>query len=776
MIFEELEGKTVFITGGTGFVGTALIERILRTLPDTKIVLLIRAGRRSTSLARFNREILKNNCFDLLRDSLGDVAFEEMVSRRVVTVSGDVSQDDLGLSESDLRLLGSCDIAIHSAATVSFDAPLDGAVEVNLLGPSRVARAFQDASTGSNSKKHFISVSTAYVAGSRRGDTPEVSLVNNSLYPEVDWQKEVKTARQLRDDIELKSRHRKLLEEFHQRARREIGSAGVALLADRTEKLRKDWVKQQMIELGRARATSLGWPDAYAYSKALGEIALTTSKLSIGITIVRPSIIESAMIQPYPGWIRGFRMAEPIIISFAKGLLKEFPGVPEGIIDVIPVDLVVSAILAAASKGPSKEIEHYHVASGSVNPLRYESLVNMVRSYFQEHPLYDDKGQPISLPKWSSPGRNKVQSEINRASKIFNIAEAATSLLPLRGSRLNFTKNLEMKKVEIDRALTYVELYGSYAECEANYLINNLDRLRAELTETELATFDFDPRQVDWQNFVTTVHLPSIVEHSRVKTTPEKATVFASRRADRQLKDILCQEPKLVAFDLENTVVAANVVDSFAYLATRHLKGAEKAVMAASLLAEAPSLLSLDKKDRGDFLRYFYRRYENAKLESLNDDSWSFLSDYLLTKAFPDALWRIREHRRLGHKTILITGALDFVVQPLSPLFDEIISAKMTTSVDGTLTGQVPGTPPIGEARAEILSQLARKYGFSERDTIAYADATSDLPMLERAGMAVCVNPELKLMNIARRRGWRIESWSRAQGSPSLFLPIAKAR
>ena len=54
------------------------------------------------------------------------------------------------------------------------------------------------------------------------------------------------------------------------------------------------------------------------------------------MSVVRPAIIESAFSEPAPGWIRGFRMAEPVIISYARGLLKEFPGVPEGIIDVIP--------------------------------------------------------------------------------------------------------------------------------------------------------------------------------------------------------------------------------------------------------------------------------------------------------------------------------------------------------------------------------------------------------------------------------------------------------
>src|SRR5204862_894964 len=109
----------------------------------------------------------------------------------------------------------------------------------------------------------------------------------------------------------------------------------------------------------------------YAYTKALGERALLENRGDLPITLVRPSIIESALAEPHPGWIRGFRMAEPIIISYGRGLLKEFPGVPEGVVDVIPVDLVVAAVLAVAAKGPESSPTVYHVASGTRNPLRY---------------------------------------------------------------------------------------------------------------------------------------------------------------------------------------------------------------------------------------------------------------------------------------------------------------------------------------------------------------------------------------------------------------------
>ncbi|MGC8464691.1 MAG: HAD-IB family hydrolase [Acidimicrobiales bacterium] len=776
MIIEELADKTVFLTGGTGFVGTALIERVLHDLPTTKLVLLIRPGRRASAAARFEREILKNNCFDSLRAAIGSERFRSMVEQRITVVEGDVGSDGLGLDAEGFRRLGECDVAIHSAATVSFDAPIDSAVEVNLLGPSRVATTYREACEQAGRIGHLVCVSTAYVAGSRRGDAHEESLAESNLYPKVSWRSEVEAARRMRSEVEVESRSRENLERFRKLAAREVGAAGVALLADRTDRIRQDWVKEQLVILGKARAASLGWPDAYAYTKAFGEIALSEQGRNLAISVVRPSIIESALERPYPGWIRGFRMAEPVIISFARGLLAEFPGVTEGTIDVIPVDLVVSAILAVAAQDGPQAIKYYHVASGSTNPLRYGQLLRLVRTYFGEHPLYDDRGQPIKLPEWENPGRSKIKRQLVRANKALDLVDQVASLLPLRGSKLSFASDLDEKREAAKRALTYVDLYGSYAECEANYLIDNLLELQASLDQDDLDSFDFDPRQVDWERFVPEVHLPSIVQHSRVKTAPTSNTSTAAARRRRQLSNILDPSPKLVAFDLENTIISANVVDSFAFLSTKRLSTGERNTMLASLLIEGPSLLKLDRSDRSDFLRFFYKRYAGADPAQLGEDSWNLLSEYLLMKVFPSAIARVRQHRALGHRTVLITGALDFVVRPLAPLFDEIVAAEMSVDEHGRLTGEVPVTPPIGESRAAILSEVAVRHGLSLQETIAYADSTSDLPMLEAAGIAVCVNPEAKLLTIAQRRGWRIENWSKAQGQPSLVLPIGGRR
>jgi phosphoserine phosphatase len=131
----------------------------------------------------------------------------------------------------------------------------------------------------------------------------------------------------------------------------------------------------------------------------------------------------------------------------------------------------------------------------------------------------------------------------------------------------------------------------------------------------------------------------------------------------------------------------------------------------------------------------------------------------------------VREHRALGHRTILITGALDFVVEPLRPLFDEIIAANLSVQ-DGRLTGELETGPPTGEARALAMKAYADAEGLRLEESVAYADSASDLPMLEAVGHPVAVNPEAKLAAIARRRGWHVEQWSKASGGPRRLLPM----
>ena len=263
MIAEALAGKRIAITGSTGFLGTALVERLLRSVPDCELLLVVRAGRRTTPAARAKREIFGNDAFRTLKGQLGD-QFDAEIARRVHVVAGDVSVDGLGLDAEAATLFTSCDTVIHSAAIVSFDSPIDVAAEVNLLGPVRVAELLRE----SGSSAHLVAVSTAYVAGTRRGRAAEAALSDTPFSTEVDWRGEIAAARRARADADAASRDPELLATFAKEARKELGAAGPPLLAAKTEKRREKWIADRLVEAGRSRAKSLGWPDAYAYTKA----------------------------------------------------------------------------------------------------------------------------------------------------------------------------------------------------------------------------------------------------------------------------------------------------------------------------------------------------------------------------------------------------------------------------------------------------------------------------------------------------------------------------
>jgi fatty acyl-CoA reductase len=91
---------------------------------------------------------------------------------------------------------------------------------------------------------------------------------------------------------------------------------------------------------------------------------------------------------------------------------------------------------------------------------------------------------------------------------------------------------------------------------------------------------------------------------------------------------------------------------------------------------------------------------------------------------------------------------------------------------NGRITGELLAAPPTGETRAAILADYAAAHDCDLGESVAYADSTSDLPMLELVGFPVAVNPETRLSALARKRGWLVEQWDPASGGPAGALPL----
>ena len=139
---------------------------------------------------------------------------------------------------------------------------------------------------------------------------------------------------------------------------------------------------------------------------------------------------------------------------------------------------------------------------------------------------------------------------------------------------------------------------------------------------------------------------------------------------------------------------------------------------------------------------------------------------------------------------VMRTGRVDAIQIPYSLLEreaeEELLPLAAEMGIDGGVAGGIDGrveggvyngkltsVPPTGEARSQALADFADEHGCDLRESVAYADSSSDLPMLEVVGFPVAVNPETKLAAIARRRGWLIEHWTTSRGAPVKTLPLA---
>jgi alcohol-forming fatty acyl-CoA reductase len=120
---------------------------------------------------------------------------------------------------------------------------------------------------------------------------------------------------------------------------------------------------------------------------------------------------------------------------------------------------------------------------------------------------------------------------------------------------------------------------------------------------------------------------------------------------------------------------------------------------------------------------------------------------------------RVRAHRRRGDRVVLMTGALDFLVDSLAHLGDELIAARLVERT-GRFTGELAEPPLTADGRASHAARLAAEQGLELADCHAYGDSISDLPLLELVGHPHAINPDFRLAREARRRGWPVERWA----------------
>uniref|UniRef100_A0AAG5CS63 Fatty acyl-CoA reductase n=1 Tax=Anopheles atroparvus TaxID=41427 RepID=A0AAG5CS63_ANOAO len=322
--------KYIFLTGGTGFLGVAIIDKILRSAPEIAGIYLLMRPKKGKAIQERLQDLTKNSVFEQLLETQSADIF-----KKLIPVSGDVGENFLGLSQEDQAMLvENTNVVIHSAATLDFQATLRPTVNINLLGTKRVL----ELCTRMKNLKSMVHVSSAYV-------NSYLTEAEEKLYPCTE------SAQKVVDLVETLSD---------------------SALDELLPKLLKDH------------------PNAYTFTKQLAEHEVSNHAAQFPCAIIRPSMITGAWKEPTPGWTISKNGPQGFLMGASKGVIRRLPVGVDLVYDYIPVDAVVNQTLVLAwhmATNRTQEVKVFHCTSSTSNPFKWRSVTDQIDGCLHKYPL-----------------------------------------------------------------------------------------------------------------------------------------------------------------------------------------------------------------------------------------------------------------------------------------------------------------------------------------------------------------------------------------------------
>ena len=214
---------------------------------------------------------------------------------------------------------------------------------------------------------------------------------------------------------------------------------------------------------------------------------------------------------------------------------------------------------------------------------------------------------------------------------------------------------------------------------------------------------------------------------------------------------------RVAFYDFDGTLVSGNVVTRYARLARRHPDLSQARWRYMKALLGVPLWLALDAVSRRLFNEVFFRQYRGLDEAWLRAEARGLFESAIRGEQFPHARERVELDRAEGYRTVLVSGGLDFLLEPAVDYFgfDGLLANRMCFR-EGSATGEL--VPPLlaGDAKVQAMRDYASSHGLDMREARAYSDSGSDIPMLRCVGSPVATNPDRRLQRAAQSSGWPI--------------------
>ncbi|KAJ3667018.1 hypothetical protein Zmor_002429 [Zophobas morio] len=319
-IAEIFAHKTILITGVTGFVGKVFLEKLLRTCPEIKKILVMVRTKKDKNPNERMKDVFAGPLFSLLNKQNGPEIFQ-----KVEAVSANLETRDLSLSSEDReKITKEVDMIYHCAASIRFDETLQKAVFLNTRGTKlmlQLAKACKRLLV-------FAYLSTAYC------HLKERILYEKTYPPPADPDKVIKAC---------------------------------------------EWLNQETLECITNKILK-DIPNTYAFTKALAEGLVTDEMDNLPVIILRPSVIVPVWKEPVVGWTDNINGPTGLLIAAGKGVLRTMYCQKETYADYVPVDIVANFLFCCTFFYLQNQKRIFNITSSFQHKVTNQQVIDIGRS------------------------------------------------------------------------------------------------------------------------------------------------------------------------------------------------------------------------------------------------------------------------------------------------------------------------------------------------------------------------------------------------------------
>lgn len=216
-------------------------------------------------------------------------------------------------------------------------------------------------------------------------------------------------------------------------------------------------------------------------------------------------------------------------------------------------------------------------------------------------------------------------------------------------------------------------------------------------------------------------------------------------------------------FDVDGTLVTTNLVHPTLFYLVNQPTPLHSLGGIGKALLKAPWMVRAELQDRRIFNELLFTAYGGVSEDRLYALAEEAFERVIKPKLYPGARDLIRSCRDQGHDVVLVSGALDFLMEYLASYLGATgVIANRLEIKDRFATGKLVRPVVAGPEKARLIREHARAHGHNLDECFAYSDSYSDVPMLSIVGYPAAVNPDRRLERLAKTYHWPIIDLSRA--------------